>query len=70
MTDFINFKIKPVQSFRYAHKDMMYVYVLCVFICMSTCVYTGKKSVIFGTLLNYGTGLYVTRAARFSEGMQ
>jgi hypothetical protein len=32
MTDFMNFKIKPVQSFRYAHKDMMYVHVLCVFI--------------------------------------
>jgi hypothetical protein len=27
MTDFMNFKIKPVQSFRYAHKDIMYVHV-------------------------------------------
>jgi hypothetical protein len=27
MTDFMNFKIKPVQSFIYAHKDIMYVHV-------------------------------------------
>jgi hypothetical protein len=33
MTDFINFKIKPVPSFKDAHGDMIYVY---VFIGMST----------------------------------
>jgi hypothetical protein len=43
ITDFVNLKIKLTQSFRYAHKNRMYV---CVFImvtahtCMSICVCT------------------------------
>jgi hypothetical protein len=43
MPDFMNLKIKSAQSFRNAHRDMMYV---CIFIevsthtCMNTYIYT------------------------------
>jgi hypothetical protein len=41
MTDFVNLKIKPAQSFRGAHRGMMYVRVFIEIIdrtCMSICV--------------------------------
>jgi hypothetical protein len=28
MTDFVNFKIKPTQSFEGAHRDRMYVFIV------------------------------------------
>jgi hypothetical protein len=43
VTDFVNFKIKLAQSFRYAHKDRMCVYAfirLSAHIYMSICIYT------------------------------
>jgi hypothetical protein len=43
MTDFMNFKIKLVQSFRCAYRDRMYVYIfigVSVHTCINICVYT------------------------------
>jgi hypothetical protein len=43
MTDFMNLKIKSVQSFRDAHRDMMYVYIfieVSTHMCMNTYIYT------------------------------
>jgi hypothetical protein len=43
VTDFVNFKIKPAQPFRYAHKDRMCVYAfirLSAHTYMSICIYT------------------------------
>jgi hypothetical protein len=43
VTDFINLKIKPVQSLGGAHRDMVYVHVfigVSARTCMSICVYT------------------------------
>jgi hypothetical protein len=37
VTDFVNLKIKPVQSFRYAYKDMMCVYIF-IEISEHTCI--------------------------------
>jgi hypothetical protein len=36
MTDFVNLKIKPVQSFKHAHIDRVYV---CIFIRVNTHTY-------------------------------
>jgi hypothetical protein len=43
MTDFVNLKIKLAQSFRDAHRDMMYIYVFIrlsnyIYIYIYTCV--------------------------------
>jgi hypothetical protein len=50
VTDFVNLKIKPTQSFRGAHRDMMYVRVfigvsghMCISIC--TCTVFLKKEI-------------------------
>jgi hypothetical protein len=43
MTDFVNLKIKPTQSFGCAHKDRVCVYMfigVSVYTCMKICVYT------------------------------
>jgi hypothetical protein len=43
MTDFVNLKIKPTQSFRCAHRSRVYVRVfigMSVHICMNICVCT------------------------------
>jgi hypothetical protein len=43
VTDFVNLKIKPHQSFRGAHKDRVCVYVfigMSAHMCMNICVYT------------------------------
>jgi hypothetical protein len=58
MTDFVNLKIKPTQSFRDAHRDMMYI---CVFIRLSKHIYIYlylcflKKKVMF-TVLSCAAG--------------
>jgi hypothetical protein len=36
MIDFMNLKIKPTKSFRYAYRNIVYI---CVFICVSAYIY-------------------------------
>jgi hypothetical protein len=43
VTDFVNLKIKPTQSFRCARKDRMYVYVFIVvnaYMYINICIFT------------------------------
>jgi hypothetical protein len=53
VTNFVNLKIKPTQSFRGVHRDRMCVYVfigVSAHTCMSICIYTVflKKIILTG----------------------